>query len=91
MRYLPQMLRPRRRRRNLTHSGKQAEQGKPDALPLGRTVARPTDGAAGKGCWRKRRPHCNGVDTGSKFARRENEQTSSRSFITKKRLINRYR
>jgi hypothetical protein len=51
---------------------------------MGRTVARPTKGAAGKGCWRKRRPHCNGVDTGSKFARRENEQTSSRCLVTRK-------
>ena len=81
---LPQMLHRRRRSWNLTHSGKQAEQGKPIALPLGRTVARPTDSAAGKGCWRKRRRRCNGVDTGSEFARRENEQTSSRCLVTRK-------
>jgi hypothetical protein len=35
-------------RRHLNHAGKQAEQGKPDALPPGREVARPTEGAAGK-------------------------------------------
>ena len=81
---LPQRLHRRRRSWNLTHSGKQAEQGKPIALPLGRAVARPTDGAAGKGCWRKRRQRCNGVDTGSEFARRENEQTSSRCLVTRK-------
>jgi hypothetical protein len=78
------MLHRRRRSWNLTHSGQQAEQGKPIALPLGRTVARPTDGAAGTGCWRKRRRGCNGVDTGSEFARRENEQTSSRCLVTRK-------
>lgn len=81
---LPQMLHRRRRSWNLTHSGKQAEQDKPVALPLGGTVARPTDRAAGKGCWRKRRRRGNGVDTGSEFARRENEQTSSRCLVTRK-------
>jgi len=47
-------------------------------------VARPADGAAGKGCWRKRRRGCNGVDTGSEFTRRENEQTSSRCLVTRR-------
>ena len=40
----------------------------------GRTVVRPTDGAAGKGCWRKRRPRCNGADRGSRFAPSESER-----------------
>ncbi len=53
---------------NLTHSGKQAEQGKPNAFPLGRAVARPIDEAVGKGCWKKQKPHYNGVDRGSEFA-----------------------
>jgi len=30
------------------------------------------------GCWKKRMPSCNEADTGSEFARRESEQTSSR-------------
>ena len=81
---LPQRLHRRRRSWNLTHSGKQAKQGKPVALPMGGAVVRPTDRAAGKGCWRKRRRRCNGVDTGSEFARRENEQTSSRCLVTRK-------
>lgn len=37
-------------------------------LARGRQVARQTDGNAGKGCWKKRRPICNGSDKGSKFA-----------------------
>ena len=53
---------------NLTRAGKQAEQGKPDAFPSGRAVARPTDEAAGKGCWKKRKSSRNEVDRRSKFA-----------------------
>ncbi len=32
--------------------------------PRGRNAAKRTDGAAGKGWWRKRRPRCNGTDRG---------------------------
>ena len=35
-----------------------------------------TYGNAGRGGWRKRMPICNGLDTGSRFARLEREQTS---------------
>lgn len=59
------MLHRRRMSWSLTRSGKQAEQGKPNAFPLGRAVARPTDEAVGKGCWKKRRPFCNEADSGS--------------------------
>lgn len=83
MRYLPQMLHRRRRRWSLTHSGKQAEQGKPNVLLLGRAVARPTDGTVGKGCWKKRRLCCNGLDRDSRFVPHESEQTSSGSFIAR--------
>ena len=34
--------------------------------------------SCGTGCWKKRMPSCNEADTGSGFARRESEQTSSR-------------
>jgi len=34
--------------------------------------------SCGTGCWKKRMPPCNEADTGSEFARRESEQTSSR-------------
>jgi hypothetical protein len=34
--------------------------------------------SCGTGCWKKRMPFCNEADTGSEFARRESEQTSSR-------------
>ena len=34
--------------------------------------------SCGTGCWKKRMPPCNEADTGSGFARRESEQTSSR-------------
>ena len=36
----------------------------------GREAARRPDAAAGRGGWRKRRPRCNGVDTGMEHARR---------------------
>jgi hypothetical protein len=36
-------------RRDLTHSGTHMEQGKPEALPLGKRAVRQADGAAGKG------------------------------------------
>ena len=42
------MSRPRRRRWSLTRSGKQAEQGKPDAFPMGRAAVKPTNDVAGK-------------------------------------------
>ena len=67
----------------LTYTGTHAERGKPDVLPLGRAVARPTDGTAGKGCRRKRMPCCNGADRGSRFAPRESEQTSGRCLVTR--------
>ncbi len=70
-------------RRDLIYAGIQAERGKPDVLPLGRAVARPTDGTAGKGCWKKRRLCCNGMDSGSRFAAPEKEQTFNRCLITK--------
>jgi hypothetical protein len=41
----------------------------------GETV-RHTDGGAGLRCRKKRRPLCNGVDTGSNFARPERELSS---------------
>lgn len=37
----------------------------------------------GKGNWKKRRPVCNGSDTGSEFARRESELTSSRCHLAR--------
>jgi hypothetical protein len=54
------------------------ERGKPDSLsgavqdvsPWSRPNASEGDGEAGKGCGRKRRPLCNGVDRGSTFALR---------------------
>ena len=68
MRYPSQMLHCRRMSWNLTCSGKQVEQGKPNVFPLGRAVVRPTDEAVGKGCWRKRMLLCNEADSGSNFA-----------------------
>lgn len=50
---------------------------------MGRAVARPTNEAAGKGCWRKRRPSCNEADSGSKFAAVERGQTSNESIVTR--------
>lgn len=40
-------------------------------------------GRCGKGNWEKRRPVCNGSDTGSGFARRESELTSSRYLFAR--------
>ena len=74
---------PPAERPDLTYTGTHAERGKPDVLPLGRAVARPTDGTAGKGCRRKRMPCCNGADRGSRFAPRESEQTSGRCLVTR--------
>jgi len=65
--------------RRLTCSGAYAEHDNPEYLPMGRTVARLPDGYAGAGCRKKRRPCCNGTDTGSDSARRESEQTSDGS------------
>ena len=64
-------------RQALTHCVLKAELGKPVFLPLlGQLTERKTYGNAGRGGWRKRMPTCNGLDTGSRFARLEREQTS---------------
>ena len=81
--YPSQMAHPRRRGGTYPTQGTPAERGKPDALPLGREAARPTDGAAGKGCWRKRKPGGNGPDRGSNFAPPERGLTSSGSCVTR--------
>jgi hypothetical protein len=43
------------------------------------------DGTAGKGYWRRRKLYYNGngPDTGSRFARRESEQTSSNCLVVR--------
>ncbi len=47
--------------------------------------ARNADGMAGRGCWKKRRPFCNGADRELQHhSRRANGQTSSGSFVTRK-------
>jgi hypothetical protein len=48
---------------------------------LGRFVERQTDGGAGVGGWKKRKPSCNGSDTD--YIRRESEPTSNWSFIAR--------
>lgn len=48
----------------------------------GETV-RHTVGGVGVRCGKKRMPICNGLDTGSKFARLEREQTSRGCPITR--------
>ena len=48
----------------------------------GETV-RHTVGGVGVRCGKKRKPACNGLDTGSKFARLEREQTSRGCPITR--------
>jgi hypothetical protein len=50
-------------RQGLTHRVNYAEHGKP-VIPSARTrfAARRVEGVAGRGCWRKRKPFCNGVD-----------------------------
>jgi hypothetical protein len=58
-------------RQALTHCVLKVELGKPVFL-----LIRKTYGNAGRGGWRKRMPTCNGLDTGSRFARLEREQTS---------------
>ena len=55
---------PPANRWDLTRTGMYTERGKPDVLPLGKQAVRQADRAAGKGCRRKRRLSCNGVDTG---------------------------
>ncbi len=40
--------------------------------------------SCGTGCWKKRMPPCNEVDTGSEFARRESELTSGRCLAAKR-------
>ena len=65
------------RRKDRTHPRRvvQTELGKPDITPidfvsLGRRTARGSDVVAGIRGWKKRMPHCNGVDTGLKQVRR---------------------
>src|ERR1051326_6667682 len=53
------------------------ERGKPVWLPRGRLLVRAADGDAGKGRRSKRKPLCNGRDTGCKITRRETGQTSA--------------
>ncbi|TLM73390.1 hypothetical protein FDY93_19055 [Microbulbifer harenosus] len=49
----------------------------------GKRAVRRADCGAGVGDWKKRMPRCNGADTGSNFARRESEQTSSWCLIAR--------
>ena len=51
-----QTVAPPAERRDLTHPGTPTERGKPVAVPLGRCRVSDTDGTAGKGGGRKRRP-----------------------------------
>jgi hypothetical protein len=52
-------------RLDLTHHVTYAKHGKPVSLPnMGRKAARPNDGGAGRGGWKKRMPGCNGLDRG---------------------------
>ena len=56
-------------REDLTCPVVQVEHGKPVSAPtrevskVGRAAARPTNGGAGRGDWRKQRLSCNGTDT----------------------------
>ena len=55
---------PPAKRRNLTHSGIQAERGKSVLFPFsGRDVAKQINDNAGKGERKKRMPFCNETDT----------------------------
>jgi hypothetical protein len=68
---------PPAERHDLTRSVASAERGKPVAFPCrGRLVARPADGAAGRGGGRKRRPAGNRPDRGCDITPRETGQTS---------------
>ena len=53
------------------------------AGPEGKQTVRRAHGRAGVGCRNKRKPSCNGADTGSKFARRESEQTSDWCLVAR--------
>lgn len=68
-------------RRSLTHPVTQVEQGKPVRLPLGKRIARCADRRAGKGGPKKRRPGCNGRDSGA-VPQRESVPTSDGSCVT---------
>jgi len=67
---------PPAQRHDLTRPVASAERGKPVALPSGREVVRPTDGAAGRGRGRKRTPACNRPDRGCDITPRESGLTS---------------
>ena len=49
----------------------------------GSLAVKRADGSAGRGWGRKRKPSCNGMDTGCDITRRESGQTSSWSSVTK--------
>ena len=49
----------------------------------GKQAARRADGGAGLGCRKKRRPSCNGADTGFNVTRHESEQTSDRCLFAR--------
>ena len=65
-----------------------AEHGKPVSPPKipGKPTARKAHEDAGIGEGKKRTPSCNGMDTGCNIPRRESEQTSPWSLITRKPL-----
>ena len=59
------MLRPRQKKRNLTHLVDHVERGKSVCLFIrSRFVVKQIDGYADMGGWRKPMPCCNGRDTG---------------------------
>ena len=65
---LPQRSRHRRRGGAYRIQGTRTERGKPVSLPGGKRAVRRADRGAGKGCWRKRRPSCQGVEKGGAHA-----------------------
>lgn len=69
------------KRQSLTRPVTQMKQGKPVRLPLGRHAARCADRHAGMGSPRKRRPGCNGRDSGV-VPQRESVLTSDGSLFT---------
>ena len=74
-------------RRDLTHSGIQAERGKPVCSPYweSKPQGEPME-HAGKGGWKKRRPFCNEMDRDcakGNITPRESGQTSIWSLITR--------
>jgi hypothetical protein len=72
-------------RQALTHCVLKVELGKPVFLLFIKDSLM-TYRNAGRGGWRKRMPTCNGLDTGSKFARLEREQTSGAALNHGKRF-----